>query len=192
MLPEIVATLDAFPELLVIIESGGSIVATNHRFARTFDGPPESLIGRSLFDLLETHHERTREYLRRCAGTMQPMPGALVFRRSNGAPLECQCSGAALRPGEEFGPRTILLRSRPKDEAVVSFAVLNQKIADLSREVRGRRTAEVGLRELNDSLEQRIEVRTQETRDVFFKLYDSERQFRNLVESVTDYAIFYA
>jgi PAS domain S-box-containing protein len=121
---------------------------------------------------------------------MQPMPGALVFRRLNGAPLECQCSGAALRPGGEFGPRTILLRSRPKNEAVVSFAALNQKIADLSREVRGRRRAEAGLRELNDSLEQRIEVRSQEIRDVFSRLYESERQFRNLVESVTDYAIF--
>jgi PAS domain S-box-containing protein len=121
---------------------------------------------------------------------MQPMPGALVFRRSNGAPLECQCSGAALRSGGEFGPKTILLRSRPKNEAVVRFAALNQKIADLSREIRGRRRAEDGLRELNDSLEQRIEVRTQEIRDVFSRLYESERQFRSLVESVTDYAIF--
>ena len=190
MLPEIVATLDAFPELLVILESGGSILAANHRFSRTFDGSPEGLIGCSLFDLLETHQERAREYLRRCAGTMQPMPGALVFRRSNDAPLECQCSGAALRPGGEFGPRTILLRSRPKNEAVVSFAALNQKIGDLSREVRGRRSAEAGLRKLNDALEQRIEVRTQEIRDIFSRLYESERQFRNLVESVTDYAIF--
>ena len=161
MLAEILATLDALPELVVILEAGGSIVAANHRFARTFDGSPESLIGHSLLDLLDKHPERAREYLRRCAGTMQPMPGALVFRRSNGAPLECQCNGAALRPGGEFGPRTILLRSRPKNEAVVSFAALNEKIADLSREVRGRRRAEAGLRELNDSLEQRIEIRTQ-------------------------------
>jgi PAS domain S-box-containing protein len=190
VLPEIVATLDALPELLVILDSGGSIVAANHKFARTFDGSPEGLIGRSLFDLLETDPERASEYLRRCAGTMQPMPGALVFRRSNGAPLECQCSGAALRPGGEFGPSTILLRSRPKNDAVVSFAALNQKIADLSREVRGRRRAETELRELNDTLEQRIEIRTQEIRDVFSRLYESERQFRSLVESVTDYAIF--
>ena len=190
MLPEIVATLDAFPELCVILELGGSIVAANHRFARTFDGIPEGLIGRSLFDLLETTPEHAREYLRRCAGTMQPMPGALVFRRSNGAPPECQCSGAALRPGGEFGPRTILLRSRPKNEAIVSFAALNQKIADLSREVRGRHRAEAELRELNDTLERRMEVRTQEIHDVFSRLYESERQFRNLVESVTDYAIF--
>jgi len=190
VLPEVVATLDALPELFVILESGGSIIAANHRFARTFGESPEGLIGRSLFDLLETNPEHAREYLRRCAGTMQPMPGALVFRRSNGAPLECQCSGAALRPGGEFGPRTILLRSRPKNEAIVSFAALNQKIAELSREIRGRRTAEAGLRELNDTLEQQIEVRAQEIRDVFSRLYESERQFRNLVESVTDYAIF--
>ena len=190
VLPEIVATLDALPELVAILDSGGSIIAANHRFVRTFDGPPEGLIGRSFFDLLETDPEHVREYLRRCASTMQPTPGAVVFRRSNGEPLECQCSGAALRPGGEFGPRTILLRSQPKNEAVVSFAALNQKIADLSREVRGRRRAEAGLRELNDTLEQRTEARTQEIRDVFSKLYDSERQFRNLVESVTDYAIF--
>jgi PAS domain S-box-containing protein len=73
---------------------------------------------------------------------------------------------------------------------VVSFAALNQKIADLSREVRGRRRAETELRELNNTLEQRIEARTQEISDVFLKLFESERQFRNLVESVTDYAIF--
>lgn len=190
MLPEILATLDALPELLVILDPGGLIVAANHRFARIFDGSPEGLIGRSLFDFLETNLEGAREYLRRCAGTMQPLPGALVFRRSSGEPLECQCSGAALRPGGGFVPRTILLRSRPKNEAVVSFAALNQKIADLSREVRGRRRAEAGLRELNDTLEQRIEARTQEIREVFSRLYHSESQFRNLVESVTDCAIF--
>ena len=190
MLPEILATLDALPELLVILELGGLIVAANHRFARTFDGSPEGLIGRSLFDLLETHPERVRAYLRRCAGTMQPMPGALVFRTPNGDPLECHCSGGALRVGGEFGPRTILLRSRPKNEAIVNFAAVNQKIGDLLREVRGRRRAEADLRELNDTLEQRIEMRTQEIRDVFSRLYESERQFRNLVESVTDYAIF--
>jgi hypothetical protein len=97
----------------------------------------------------------------------------------------------SIASGRRVRPKEILLRSRPKNEAVVSFVALNQKIADLSREVRGRHRAEAGLRELNDSLEQRIEVRTQEIRDVFSRLYESERQFRNLVESVTD-CDFYA
>lgn len=190
MLPELLATLDALPELVMILDAGGLILASNRRFARAFDRSPESLIGRSFFDLLEMPPERAREYLRRCAGTRQPLPGSLMFRRADGEPLECQCSGAALPPAGQFGPRTILLRSRPKSEAVVSFAALNQKIADLSREIRGRHRAEAELRELNESLEQRIEVRTQEISDALSQLYASERQFRNLVESVTDYAIF--
>jgi PAS domain S-box-containing protein len=190
VLPELLATLDALPELLVIVDADGVIVVPNGRFARAFDGTPKALAGRSLFDLLETPAERARAYLRLCAGTRQPLPGALVFRRSNGEPLECQCSGAALRPEGRLGPRTVLLRCRPKIEASVSFAALNQKIADLSREIRGRHEAETELKELNITLEQRIDARAEEIRAVFLQLYESERQFKNLVESVTDYAIF--
>jgi PAS domain S-box-containing protein len=190
VLPELLATLDALPELLVILDADSAIVAPNRLFARAFDGSAGSLIGRSIFDLLETPPERAREYLRLCAGTRQPLPGALVFRPPGGEPLECRCNGAGLRPEGEFGPGTILLRLRPKTEAVVSFAALNHKIADLSREVRARRQAEIELRELNETLEQRTEARAAEIREVFSQLYESERQFRNLVESVTDYAIF--
>lgn len=188
--PELLATLDVLPDFVVILAADGTILASNRRFARAVDGSQESLIGRSFFDLLETPPERAREYFKVCAGTRQPLPGTLIFRRSNGEVLECQCNGAAVRPEGQFGPRTILLRLRPKSEAVGSFAALNQKIADLSREIRGRRQAETELRDLNNTLEQRIEARTQEIRDVFLQLFESERQFRNLVESVTDYAIF--
>lgn len=190
MVPELLATLDALPELVVILDGDGRIVAPNRRFARALAGSPGSLIGRSIFDLLETPSERAHEYLRRCAGTRQPIPGALVFRKSNGEALDCQCTGAALRPEGQFGPRTVLLNARPKPDAVAGFAALNQKRADLSRKVRGRRRAESELRELNETLEQRIEARAAEIREVFSKLYESERQFRYLVDSVTDYAIF--
>jgi hypothetical protein len=80
----------------------------------------------------------------------------------------------ALRPEGRFGPRTILLSARPRTEAVVGFDALNQKIADLSREVRGRRRAETELRTQNETLEQRIEARAGEIRDVFARLYESE------------------
>ena len=58
------------------------------------------------------------------------------------------------------------------------------------RELAARRQAEQELQRLNETLEQRIEERAQEIRDVFAKLNESERQFRHLVESVADYAIF--
>lgn len=190
MLPEILATLDALPALVVIVESSGSIVTANHRFAGTFDETPEGLMGRSLFDLLETDPEGAGEYLRRCASTIQPISGALMFRRSNDEPVECRCSGAALRPGGEFGPGMILIRARPKHEAVVGFAALNRKIADLVREARGRRRRESEPRKRHGTIEQRVEARSQDLRNIISKLFETERQFRNLVASVTDYAIF--
>jgi PAS domain S-box-containing protein len=188
--PELLAALDALPELGVIVGPEGGILAANRHFARTFDGSVETLVGRSLFDFLETPAERAATYLRRCAGNRQPLPGALSFRTPDGQILDCVCTGSALRPLGEIAPRTILLRCRHKGDGAVGFAVLNQKIADLSREIRGRQAAEAELRQLNETLEQRIEERTNEVRAVFGKLHESERHFRHLVESVTDYAIF--
>ena len=53
----------------------------------------------------------------------------------------------------------------------------------LQRELEARRQAEQDLRRINETLEQRADERTRE-------LADTERRFRLLVESVTDYAIY--
>jgi PAS domain S-box-containing protein len=53
----------------------------------------------------------------------------------------------------------------------------------LQRELAGRQRAEHDLRRLNESLEQRADERARE-------LAETERRFRLLVESVTDYAIY--
>jgi PAS domain-containing protein len=97
VIPELLATLDAFPELLLILDADGGILASNRRFSHAVAAPPESLIGRSIFELLATPAERARDYFRRCAGTRQPLPGVLVFRTSAGEVLDCQCSGVELR-----------------------------------------------------------------------------------------------
>ena len=53
----------------------------------------------------------------------------------------------------------------------------------LQRELEARRQAEQDLRRINETLEQRAGERTRE-------LVETERRFRLLVESVTDYAIY--
>jgi PAS domain S-box-containing protein len=53
-----------------------------------------------------------------------------------------------------------------------------------------QRNAEQALRELNATLEHRIEERTAEITAAFSRLEESERRFRILVEGVTDYAIY--
>jgi PAS domain S-box-containing protein len=57
-------------------------------------------------------------------------------------------------------------------------------------DISDRKKAEAVLQQLNDTLEQRIEARTQQIRETFTKLYESERRFRLLVDGVVDYAIF--
>ena len=57
-------------------------------------------------------------------------------------------------------------------------------------DVSDREKAEQALRRLNVMLQQNIEERTQELEEASAKLHESERDFRMLVQSVTDYAIF--
>jgi PAS domain S-box-containing protein len=75
--------------------------------------------------------------------------------------------------------------------AQAAIAIDNARLYERSQvEVAARAEAEQEIQALNDTLELRIEERTREVRDVFTKLNESERQFRYLVESVADYAIF--
>jgi PAS domain S-box-containing protein len=53
-----------------------------------------------------------------------------------------------------------------------------------------RKRAEAALLELTDTLERRVEERTQELTDALAELRASERRFRYLVEGVADHAIF--
>jgi PAS domain S-box-containing protein len=57
-------------------------------------------------------------------------------------------------------------------------------------DISDRKTAEQALRRLNLILEQHVEQRTHELEEASEKLRATERDFRRLVQSVTDYAIF--
>jgi len=57
-------------------------------------------------------------------------------------------------------------------------------------DISDRKKAEQALRRVNAMLEQNVEERTQQLEGASAKLHESERDFRTLVQSVTDYAIF--
>ncbi len=119
---------------------------------------PAAIAGQSLHDLIEDPENLASVYLRRCAASLQPVPGTLAVRLAGASVAELRCEGARLRLGDG-SPGPILLRCRPKREAVSQFTILSEKIADLTREIVARRAAEEALR-------------------------DSERQFRMLVNSI--------
>jgi len=57
------------------------------------------------------------------------------------------------------------------------------------REIEARKRTEQQLQALNETLEQRVEERAGQLEASFIQLRESERRFRLLVETVTDYAI---
>ncbi|MFC0204580.1 GAF domain-containing protein [Novosphingobium soli] len=72
-----------------------------------------------------------------------------------------------------------------------AIAIDNARLNQVSEnELGARRLAESELRDLNATLERRIEQRTEEIRAAFEQLEESERRFRILVDGVSDYAIY--
>ncbi|WP_198147547.1 GAF domain-containing hybrid sensor histidine kinase/response regulator [Sphingobium chungbukense] len=61
--------------------------------------------------------------------------------------------------------------------------------AQARREIAARADVEAELRQLNATLEQRIEQRTSEIQRAFTRLEESEQRFGKLVQGVTDYAL---
>jgi PAS domain S-box-containing protein len=75
--------------------------------------------------------------------------------------------------------------------AQAAVAMDNARLYQTSqREVAARSEAERALQTLNQTLEQRAEERAQELAASLTRLEETERRFRLLVESVTDYAIY--
>jgi PAS domain S-box-containing protein len=75
--------------------------------------------------------------------------------------------------------------------AQAAVAIDNARLHQAAqREITARREAEADLQRLNQTLEQRAEVRARELASSLNRLEDTERRFRLLVEGVTDYAIY--
>ncbi len=75
--------------------------------------------------------------------------------------------------------------------AQAAVAIDNARLYQTSqREIAARTRAEQELQQLNQSLEERANQRARELAASLTRLEDTERRFRLLVESVTDYAIF--
>jgi PAS domain S-box-containing protein len=132
------------PTLLVSAE--GLLVAANRGAGRRFGVPPEELSGRSLSELTEESPERVAEYLRACSRSSDPLPGSLTLLRQGEAPLPCRTEGAVVRPRSEGEPALLLLQLLPRSEAPSQFAVLTERIADLTREIARRHQVEEELR----------------------------------------------
>ena len=137
---------DLFPDAALLLGQDGSILAANGA-AKELGYSPKSLLGRNLFDLVATPPEAFREYLRLCTRSRGPVVGAVVVRGEDGREVPCRCYGGLIRAATEDRPSTVLLRLTRRGASPTQFALLNQKLAELTEEVRQRRLAEERLQD---------------------------------------------
>jgi len=118
----------------------GTILVTCPASERLLGRESAALVGRPLTDFLGDPAERVSAYIRMCARSVAPLPGALTIQETSGRAVACRAKGALLMPPP--GDSMVVLRLIPKEGAQSPFALLNQKISDLTREVLNRKRAE--------------------------------------------------
>ncbi|MEP2775856.1 MAG: ATP-binding protein [Luteolibacter sp.] len=146
---------DPLPEPMLLIGADGSVKAANRAFGTQFGAPG----GRVFADLVGDPGEIVSRFLNRCrgTGTLTPTVLHLFTKTAEGvAPqtVECQVSGARLRPDQEegAGEALVLLRLIVKANAPSKFVALNERIGELNSEIVARRRLEVELRESEEWL----------------------------------------
>ena len=136
---------DDFPEPMLLVSPDGEVLAIN-RAAREDFGLGAGYPATHLCDLVADAGEKVMAFVRLCSSTREAVPGALSFRTPAGI-LDCRCDGHRTADG------LVYLRCRPKDTSNQAFTVLNEKIAELAREIAIRMRTEQRLEELLKSRE---------------------------------------
>jgi PAS domain S-box-containing protein len=142
---------DCFPDAALLLDKEGRILAANRALAE-LGHPPETLAGRRLTAIADVAPEKLREQLRLWSRSRQPVFGALDIRSGDGSTLACRCHGALVHHDPGGSGSRILLRLSPREASPSRFAVLTQKIDELTEEIRRRRQTEERLHDQTEWL----------------------------------------
>lgn len=154
--PTLVHLLNALPEPSFLLGASGTVREANAAAARLSGRARESLCGACFPSLVTDGPERTREYLRMCARSRQPVPGSFGWTDEAGQAVQLRCDGMVLLPREEDREALLFLRCRPRVDAGDPFVLLNQKIEALTREIIERKKIQ---RQRDELLESEREAR---------------------------------
>jgi signal transduction histidine kinase len=145
--------VELFSDPALLVAADGTILAAGSALAAALGERAGSLVGRPLVGMVDEDPAHVTRYLARCTGMLHPLPGALTLRVGERR-IACRSDGVRIADGE--APALLLLRLRPKASAVSPFRLLDEKLAELTRQVAAREKAERELRRLNETLEQRV------------------------------------
>ncbi|MHC5936449.1 PAS domain-containing sensor histidine kinase [Nostoc sp.] len=142
------------PEPLLLVTSGGEILAVNQPAARLFSKTSKALIGQRLTEFVSDSSEKIIDYLRVCSQSRQMILGALTIHQAQGEGIACRSEGAVIQPRSPESPAINLLRLEKRTSN--QFVVLNQKIQALSKEIQQRQHLQVELAQSNETLKQTL------------------------------------
>lgn len=153
----LMGVLRALPEPALVLSDQGAVLASNRAAQRTL-GLPSATSQTSRLATLVQQPERLEGYLRLCARSLDPIPGAFTLTGDGTRVSHFRCDGARLDIPLEGVRAPVLLRFRPKDEDLNQFAVLNERLQLLTAEVKKRQLAEAALRESEERLRLLVEL----------------------------------
>ncbi|WP_169732835.1 histidine kinase dimerization/phosphoacceptor domain -containing protein [Azospirillum halopraeferens] len=134
-----VIPVDRLAEPVLLVTMDGVVTDANR--AALEDSGLAGAPAARLEDLCAGDGDRLAAFLDLCATSREPLPGALTLRDGRAF----RADGCVLQPAAPGRPALICLRLYPRAEAVGRFAALNEKIEELSQEVRVRLAAEAQL-----------------------------------------------
>lgn len=130
------------PEPMLLVAGNGQLLAANPAFFRMLGLPHQTLSGKTLFELVTDPRAKVKQYLRACSGSREMVLSSLTLSTNDGETCSCRFEGAVIRPWSPESPALILLRLKSRESASTRFTLLNQKIDELSKEIRQRQRME--------------------------------------------------
>lgn len=133
---------DALSEPMLLVSDTGCIFAANRALSRHLNRGAETLRGKALTEITCDQSDRIDRYLHASARTSEPVLGALTLACADGEPRSFRAEAAVVRPKSAGAPAAILVRLADKKQTLTSFALLDQRIDRLTREIATRRRFE--------------------------------------------------
>lgn len=134
-----------FPDPICMLTANGKILAANDATSRFLEKDLIEIHNKTLLDLVTDDENKVIQNLRNWSRSREMIPGPLNIRINDHEVRPCNCSGSLLQPKTETEPATILVRFQRRNQFSKSFTVLNNKIAQLQKEIDVRQRTEHAL-----------------------------------------------
>ena len=147
---------DPLPEAMCLISGDAHFVAVNTAMAEMLSVSRQEFKGHHAKEFIVNPEEQTEKllrYIQNCQRSRELIPGAIEWRKQDGTPLPCRCSGAVIPPSTQDSSPLILMRCTLRDVGDNKFSMLNSELENL-------RKAHIEVLEQKEQLEKTVAERT--------------------------------